>query len=486
MSTLLPVLLAAGLVTALLALHGARVHLRRQVARHALHDSVTSLPGREIFKDRAEVALARGRRHGCRVAVLFIDLDRFKTVNESLGYEQGDQLLSLAARRIEGCLREADTAARLGSDQFTVLLEEVADGVGAARVARRILDAFCEPFALGGHEAFVGASIGVAVAGSRSPSVDELVRSADLAMQRAKELGKGRYELFEPAMMAKAARRLMLEADLRRAVDNDELRLVYEPEVLLHSGEVRSLEALLRWEHPTQGLLQPASFIPLAEDTGLIVAIGRWVLEEACRAARRLHASRPAATPVRLSVNVSARQLERPESLTSEVASVLTATGLRPDLLTLEITESVLMRHSRSAVAAVQGLRDLGVEIAIDDFGTGYSSLAYLKHFPVTGVKLDRSFVQGVTHPVDSAIVRSVIQLADWLGASVTAEGIESGDQLCQLRRMGCAVGQGFYLSRPVAEDDLAELLDGSRWEGAFSQSEPRLGPEADEADEAD
>lgn len=469
MSELLLVPLGVGLVATLLALHVVLARNRPTVGGQTLHDAVTGLARRALFEDRVAVALARSRRHGYRVAVLFIDLDRFKVVNESLGYEQGDQLLAMVARRIEACLREEDTAARLGSDEYTVLLEEVADGVGAARVARRILDSLHEPFVLNGHEAFVGASIGVAVAGDRGPSGDELLRSAGLAMQRAKELGKGRYELFEPAMMAKAARRLMLEADLRRAVDNDELRLVYEPEVVLHSGEVSSVEALLRWEHPSQGLLEPASFIPLAEDTGLIVPIGRWVLHEACQAARRIHASRPAHAPVRLSVNVSARQLERPESLAGEVAGVLTATALSPELLTFEITESVLMEHSRPAAAAVQALRDLGVEIAIDDFGTGYSSLSYLKHFPVTGVKLDRSFVQGVTHPVDSAIVRSVIQLADWLGAKVTAEGIESGEQLAELRRLGCSVGQGFYLSRPVAEDALTLLFDRSHWEGVLS-----------------
>ena len=284
-------------------------------------------------------------------------------------------------------------------------------------------------------------------------------------MQRAKELGKGRFEIFEPTMMARASRRLSLESDLRHAVDEGELRLVYEPEVQLHSGHVSSVEALLRWDHPTQGLLPPLTFVPLAEETGLIVPIGRWVLEEACRAAGRLHTARPEA-PVGVSVNVSARQLERPESLVVEVSEILTATGLAPKLLTLEITESVLMEHSTSAIAAVQALRDLGVEIAIDDFGTGYSSLTYLKHFPVSALKLDQSFVQGSAHPVDSAILGSVIQLADRLSMKVTAEGIETSDQLCELRRLGCRLGQGFYMSRPVAEEALPPLLDGSAWSG--------------------
>lgn len=255
---------------------------------------------------------------------------------------------------------------------------------------------------------------------------------------------------------------MTLEADLRRAIDHGELHLVYEPEAHLHTGEVLSVEALLRWEHPVHGVLEPASFIPLAEETGLIVPIGSWVLERACRAAKRLNQGRPGQRPVSVSVNVSVRQLERLQVLAGEVAGVLASVGMSPRSLTLEITESVLMEHSDAAIAAVQSLRDLGVEVAIDDFGTGYSSLSYLKHFPVSILKLDRSFVHGVAHPVDAAIVRSVVQLAECLELKVTVEGIESEQQLCHLRNLGCSVGQGFYLSRPVAEDLLPSIVDGS------------------------
>lgn len=456
------VLLGLETVALTALLHLTRRHVRRRVADQALRDSLTGLPKRTLFEHRVEVALARARRHGYRVAVLFVDLDRFKFVNESLGYAEGDALLAEAARRVSACLREEDSSARLGADEFTVLLEQVADDAGAARVAQRIIEVLHQPFVLGGEEAFVGASVGIATNYDRAVTAEELVRNAAVAMQRAKELGKGRWETFVPAMMAGTARRLTLEAELRRAIDVGELRLVYEPEALLSSGEIVSVEALVRWDHPSRGRLEPATFIPLAEETGLIVPIGRWVLEEACQAGRRLHGKRPGHRPVSVSVNVSPRQLERPDSLAAEVDRVLTACGLPPSLLTLEITESVLMEHSAAAVAAVQALRDLGVEVAIDDFGTGYSSLSYLKHFPVSILKLDQSFVRGVGHPVDSAIVRSVVQLADWLGLRVTVEGIESAEQLSQLRSLGCLVGQGFYLSKPVPEDGLPSLLDGS------------------------
>jgi diguanylate cyclase (GGDEF)-like protein len=438
---------------------------RRRVAAQALHDTVTGLPRRELFENRVGVALARARRHDYRVALLFVDLDRFKLVNDGMGYQKGDQLLAMAAQRMVACLREEDTSARLGADEFIILLEEVSDDIGAARVAQRIVDALEKPFEIDDDEVFVGASIGVALSVDGATSTDDLLRSAALAVERAKERGKGRYEIFEPAMMARASRRLMLEADLRRAIDEGELRLVYEPEAHLQSGEVLSVEALVRWDHPTLGVLEPAAFIPLAEETGLIVPLGRWVLEEACHAARRLHARHPGHRPVSMSVNVSPRQLERPGSLATEVTDVLATAGLAAELLTLEITESVLMEHSESAIAAVQGLRDLGVEVAIDDFGTGYSSLSYLKHFPISILKVDQAFVQGLAHPVDAAIVRSVVQLSELLDLKVTVEGIESEDQLRRLRGLGCLAGQGFYLSKPVSEERLSSFLDGSGWE---------------------
>ncbi len=463
MNAFLLVMLALEVAAGLAVLRLSRRHIKERAAREALKDPVTGLPPRELFEGRAEVALARARRHGYRVALLVVNLDRFSNVNDRLGYQKGDEILAAAAGRLQSCLREEDTVARLGGDEFTVLLEQVDDDVGAARVARRMLRSLQKPLEVEGDGVFVGASIGVAVSDESADSPEALLRSAALAMQRAKELGKGRYEMFEPAMMARASRRLGLEGDLRHAVDEGQLRLVYEPEVLLHSGEVTSVEALLRWDHPTHGLLAPLTFIPLAEETGLIVPIGLWVLEEACRATRRLHAARPD-LPVGVSVNVSARQLERPQRFAADVSAILTATGLAPELLTLEITESVLMEHSSSAKAAVQALRDLGVEVAIDDFGTGYSSLSYLKHFPFSALKLDQSFVQGQAHPVDSAIVGSVIQLAEHLSMKVTAEGIETFSQLRELRTVGCRIGQGFYLSRPVDEDVLPLLVDGSLW----------------------
>ncbi|HYE78874.1 MAG TPA: bifunctional diguanylate cyclase/phosphodiesterase [bacterium] len=450
---------------AALAVAAAVSGARRRVNQQALRDALTGLPRRQLMEGRLEVALARGRRQGFTVVLLFVDLDRFSAVNESLGYRNGDRVLRAVVDRMARALREEDTVARLEGDEFVILLEQVAGPVGAAKAAQRVIDLFGKPFEVEGGPVSVSASIGVSVSSDGHGSVQDLLRNAALARQRAKEKGRSRYEIFEPGMREEAGSRLAMEHDLRQAIEATELELRYQPEVRLDTGRVTGLEALVRWRHPAHGLLEPDSFIPLAEETGFILELGRWVLLEACRAGVRLSEHELGSGPLQMSVNVSARQLESEGTLVSEVREVLGTTGLAPEVLRVEVTESALIQHVERAVETVRDLRNMGVAVAIDDFGTGYSSLSYLKHFPVSTLKLDKSFVQGVLDPVDSAIVASVIGLAESLGMAVTAEGIECQDQLTRLRDLGCLVGQGFYLSSPVSEESVLRLLDGSRWE---------------------
>lgn len=434
--------------------------LEDRLSHQAYHDGLTGLPNRALFLDRLEQALRRAERSDGtdKVAVLFTDLDNFKYINDTLGHEAGDRLLVEAANRIASCLRPEDTVARFGGDEFVVLLE---GATGAAVVAERIHRELATPFGLHGREVFVTTSTGIAVGGRNTDKAEDLVRNADVAMYRGKEAGKDRHEVYEAGMHTRSSERLSLEGDLRRAVDRgcEEFKVLYQPEVDARTGRTLGLEALVRWHHPERGLVPPDEFIPLAEETGLIIPIGLRVLGEACRRAREWRSLRPEASAVEVSVNLSARQFRDP-GLLEDVARVLGETGLDPTGLTLEITEGILTEATPTVLATIQYLKLLGVKLAIDDFGTGYSSLAYLKHFPVDYLKIDRSIVDGIERdPRDEAIVSAAVTLAHALGERVVAEGVETEGQLVRLREMGCEVAQGFYFSKPLDSEALTSWL---------------------------
>ncbi len=433
---------------------------QEQLTRQAYHDALTGLPNRALFQSRLEVALARAGRRRRSIAVLFVDLDRFKVINDSLGHETGDDLLVSVADRLREAVRDEDTVARLSGDEFTVLLEEIEDEVEAANVAQRIIDDIRQAIDLNGHQVFIGASVGIALSRNGEDRAEDLLRDADLAMYRAKEQGRSRYEIFEVNMAARARLRLDLESELRRALEKEELVLHYQPEVSLGSGRIIGAEALVRWEHPTRGLLMPDEFIPMAEETGLILPVGRYVLQKAANQAAEWQAQFGAATPARVAVNVSGRQMA---TLVRDVARVLGRSGLEPRALVLEITESVVMDDPDGAIHTFQALREMGVSLAIDDFGTGYSSLSWLKHFPISTLKLDKSFVQGLgVDPADRAIAQSVLTMAACLDVDVTAEGIETVEQASELISLGCRSGQGYYYARPQAAEDMTRLLADS------------------------
>ncbi|MDH5224789.1 MAG: EAL domain-containing protein [Actinomycetota bacterium] len=437
-----------------------RKQFEEQLAHQAFHDSVTNLANRALFHDRVSHALERQARDLEPISVLFMDLDDFKTINDSLGHAAGDQLLSEVGERLRGCLRTADTAARLGGDEFAILLEDSDEGITAADVAERIMLLMEDPFTLEGKEVFVRASVGIAtVDGDRPGDVEELLRNADVAMYMAKERGKGRYQVFEPAMHDTALRRLELKADLQRAIEHGEFLLHYQPVIELESGRILGVEALIRWIHPVRGLVPPLDFIPLAEETGLIVPIGRWVLHEACGYALELQGRFPNDPALHMAVNLSARQIARPE-LVDEVRDILIDTGLPPESLILEITESVMMQDMDLSIERLGALKQLGVQLAVDDFGTGYSSLNYIRRFPVDILKVDKSFVDGVSEGGEaSALTAAVIELAGILNLTPVAEGIERADQLQRLLELHCDVGQGFFFAKPLPSDELAALL---------------------------
>ena len=435
-----------------------------QLARQAFRDPLTSLPNRALFMDRLSHALTRTERRGEQLAVLFLDLDRFKVVNDSLGHGVGDQLLIGVSQRLAACLRPEDTIARLGGDEFAILLEDVKDDKGPTSVADRLTGELQQPFVVEGREVVITVSIGIAMSTARRMTPEDILRDADLAMYHAKGKGKARYEVFDKSMNAPAKERMDLELDLRNAVARGEFILHYQPVVELPTGRITEVEALVRWKHPQRGLLFPADFVGLSEETGLIVPLGRWVLHEACRQTRQWQLAAPA-TKLAISVNLSARQLQQP-GLVDEIGEVLRETRLDPGALRLEITETVVMHDAPITLAKLEALKALGVQLAIDDFGTGYSSLGYLKRFPVDTLKIDRSFVKGIGRDVeDSAIVRAVITVAKSLGLSVTAEGIETADQLDQLRTLGCDHGQGYFFAKPMTSDRVpAFLVATSPW----------------------
>jgi diguanylate cyclase (GGDEF)-like protein len=456
-----------------LALNHARAV--EEAVHEALHDSLTGLPNRSLFLDRMRHALARAERGSEPVAVLFCDLDGFKTVNDSLGHRTGDRLLVLVAERLIGCLRPADSIARLGGDEFAVLLEELREPGDAARAAQRLLDALKAPFELRDREFFISASIGIAAGAG---DAETLLRDADLAMYRAKARGKGRYAVYEPSMHTAIVERLELEVDMKRALEREELAVVYQPVFSLVDGRVTGVEALVRWHHPTRGIVMPESFVPLAEESGLIGELGRWVLGKACHQGSLWRAKYPGHPGLGIGVNISGAQLREP-GLVQEVADALAESQLDATGLTLEITETALMESFDTAIEQMDALNDLGVDLAIDDFGTGYSSLRYLRRLPLDVMKIEKSFIDGIGSPGEEAeLLRAIIDLAGIFGLRVVAEGIERPDQRERLLELGCELGQGHLLSEPLDAADADALLlrlGLLRGEGA-ARSEPASG----------
>jgi diguanylate cyclase (GGDEF)-like protein/PAS domain S-box-containing protein len=429
------------------------------LAYQALHDPLTGLPNRALFLDRLRVSLAQSRRRSSTVAVLFLDVDNFKVINDSLGHRAGDELLSMLATRITATLRPGDTVARFGGDEFVVIADQI-DGIeDAVLIAERVAATFTDPFSLALGEHFVTASIGIALSAGNSPDAEDLIRSADSAMYRAKERGRGHYEVFDELMHARMLGRLRTEKDLRAAIRRDELLLYYQPVVDLPTRNIVGVEALLRWNHPDRGLLAPGEFIGLAEENGLILPIGRWVLNEACRQAAQWRRSRPGVAPLSVSVNVSALQATH-GSLDHVVEEVLHETGADARMLRLELTESVLLEESESLHVTLRNLGAQGVPLVLDDFGTGYSALGYLHRFPIQGLKIDRSFVDGIeSDRKRTAIAQAVIDIARALDIEVVGEGVESAEQANLLHQLGCNYAQGFHFARPAPAAQITRLL---------------------------
>ena len=462
-----------------LLLHRAdleRARTARTLAHQALHDALTELPNRRLFLERLAEQIERGRTGGACGAVLFVDLDLFKVINDSLGHVVGDETLIAAGARIRGLVCANDVVARLGGDEFTVLLTDVTDRDRAADVADRIRNAFEHPFTVGLHEVFTSVSIGIAFTSGDETALDVL-RHADLAMYQAKARGRARYEVFDPGLDLAARSRQQLEYELRRAIPSGQLRVFYQPEVEIETGRMVGMEALVRWQHPVLGLIAPAAFLPVAEESGLIVPIGRWVLQEACRQAREWQTRYGTDVALMVSVNLSGKHLQQ-ASLTEEVQEVIRSTGIDPRQLIIEITETVAMAGAETTIEILRKLKALGVQLAIDDFGTGFSSLAYLKRFPVDLLKIDKSFVDGVAfRNHDRAIVEAIIALGHALGLRVIAEGVEGPEQLRELRSLGSELGQGYFFGRPLSTDvatGMPSLLEAhQRW--AAERYPPRL-----------
>ena len=434
-----------------------------QLTQRAFFDPLTGLPNRLLLYDRLKQALVRAMRRRRAVALMFIDLDNFKLINDSLGHATGDQLLVQVAARLLACGRAEDTVARLGGDEFVVLIDNLVGEADAAVVAENTAQQFHSPFLLDGREVVVTASIGVALGHPDRDNAESMLRNADVAMYRAKSNGKGQHVLFDLSMHRDSLARLELENDLRHALERDEFRLHYQPIIDMASGRMVEAEALIRWQHPTRGLIAPKDFIPVAEEMGLIVPLGHWVIEHACREAAKWAAAFPVEPPIAISVNVSPREFRQPD-LDAKVAEILGRTGLRPDCLKLEITEGAIMEDVDWTIAVMGRLKKVGVKLAIDDFGTGYSSLAYLKRLPLDVLKIDQSFVSGIgSVREDSAIVRAILSLAELLNLDVTGEGIETAEQAELLSEWNCGRGQGYFFLRPVDAEGAQAFLQTSR-----------------------
>lgn len=438
-----------------------RKQFQAQLIHQAFNDGLTGLPNRALLMNRLQHAAERAARHETKIAVIFLDLDNFKFINDSLGHEAGDALLIAVAERLKACVRPGDTVARLGGDEFTILLESIEGLETATRVAERIVESLREPIQLGSREVFATGSIGIVIGDESHTRSDILLRDADTAMYQAKADGKARYVVFDRSMTENAIERMEMENDLRQAIDRGQLRLHFQPIIGLQSGNVDEVEALVRWEHPTWGLVAPIRFIPIAEETGLILPIGLWVFEEACLHQKKWSEKYPNNPELVVSINVSARQIQS-HSFVSEVAAILERTGVNGHSVKVELTESavILSRDMDTIVQRLTALRDLGISVALDDFGTGYSSMSHLSQLPIDTLKIDQSFVRALGDSAESdAIVKAILALAKSLRLVVTSEGIETMEQLNTLTDMGCELGQGYYFAKPLTNDAFESLL---------------------------
>jgi diguanylate cyclase (GGDEF)-like protein/PAS domain S-box-containing protein len=457
-----------GVIGAVMVAHDVTVarELARRLARLALHDSLTDVPNRTLLGDRLDQAMMRAHRTGSSVAMLYIDLDRFKHINDSLGHAVGDQLLKSVAYRLQSCVRSSDTVSRQGGDEFLVLLADVVQPHDAALCAEKIITALEAPHRIGGHDLRITASIGIATYPGDASDADTLLRNADFAMYQAKYTGRNNYQFFRPEMNANALERQSVETDLRQAVARQEFLLNYQPKVDLATGRVVGVEALIRWQRPRHGVILPARFIPIAEESGLILPIGRWALDSACQQARAWQDE--GLPPVSVAINVSAVEL-RAKDFLSSVQQILEHTRLEPRFLELELTETFMMQDWKSIAEILRALKGLGVRIALDDFGTGYSSLSYMKRFPIDSLKIDQSFVRDMTTDSDDAsIVSAVINMGRSLNMRVVAEGIQTRDQFEFLKDRHCPEGQGYFFAPPVPAAQLTELLAAGTIRGAF------------------
>lgn len=436
----------------------------------AFHDALTGLPNRGLFMDRLKSAMEQVKQgDGYSFGVLFLDLDRFKVVNDSLGHQIGDQLLVATARRLESCLRPGDIVARLGGDEFAIILDRVRHVSDAVQAAERIREHLATPFNLSGHEVFISASIGIALNQTASEEPEELLRNADTAMYRAKDMGRGSFELFDKGMHARNAALSQLETGLRRALAHDEFRVHYQPIISLENWRISGFEALLRWEHPEHGYVSPLKFIPVAEETGLIIPISEWVLKEACQQLRAWQEQFPSDPPLSMSVNLSGKQFSQPD-LIDIIARTLKDTNLNAGSLKIEITESAIIENIDVAALMLKRIKALGVKLSLDDFGTGYSSLSYLHRFPIDTLKIDRSFVSRINLPKNAEIVKTILTLAGNLGMDVVAEGVETRDQILRLTGLNCEYVQGYLLSKPIDGRAMRDLISEIYHRGGLNE----------------
>ena len=431
-----------------------------RIQRLAYYDTLTDLPNRALLSDRLDLAIAHAKRSGYKCAVLFLDMDRFKNINDALGHSIGDQLLKSVATRLKECVREVDTVARMGGDEFVVVLDGAAETGSILSVARKMLHSLSQPYEVEGHNIRATPSIGISVYPEDGTDGESLIMNADSAMYHAKENGRNDFKFFVSDMKTKVTEKLFIESDLRKALEHGQFVLYFQPQVDIRTGHIIGAEALIRWNHPTAGLISPAKFIPIAEESGLIIPLGEWILNEACR--QNLAWQKAGLTPISIAVNLSAVQFRQP-NLCQLIGRVLSDTGLDPHYLELELTEGLVMSNTDSAIATLNGFKEMGVHISIDDFGTGYSSLSYLKHFPIDYLKIDQSFIRDITaNPDDAAITTAIINMAQGLNLRTIAEGVETAEQLKFLRLHSCDVVQGYYFSKPVPATEFADILQMS------------------------